>query len=83
VAERSEAGWGIDQRVADHLEDALEIPIDLIVPKAQDPETLTDKNIVALRVTSCMRVKIMLTAVNLDDEAMLDTNEIDDEILAR
>jgi hypothetical protein len=49
VAERSEAGWGIAQRVVDCHQDTL--PIEFIVPETQDPEPLADEVIVALRIT--------------------------------
>ena len=51
VAERSEAGWGITQRVVDCHQDTLEIPIEFIVPETQDPEPLAGEVIVALRIT--------------------------------
>ncbi len=83
MAERSEAGWGIAQRVIDQSQHALEIPIDFIVPETQYPEALADKMFVALRVAPRMRIEIMLTAVDLDDEALLETDEIDDIVIAR
>jgi len=51
VAERSEAGWGITQRVVDCPQGALEIPIELIVPEAQYSEPLAGEVTVALRIT--------------------------------
>jgi hypothetical protein len=82
VAERSEAGWGIVKRVIDQRQHTLEISINFVVPKAQNPEALTDKMIVAFRVSAGMCIEVVLAAVNLDDDAVLKTYEIDDEIVA-
>jgi hypothetical protein len=51
VAERSEAGWGITQRVVDCHQDAFEIPIEFIVPEAQDPEPVAGEVMVTLCIT--------------------------------
>src|SRR5713226_13791 len=83
VAERSEAGWGSPQRVIDERQHALQIPIDLVVPETQYPEALVAKILVALRVAPRMHIKIMLTSVDLGDEALLETDEIDDIAVAR
>jgi hypothetical protein len=66
VAERSEAGWGIVQRVVDHRQHALQIAVNLIVPESQHPEASVGEVIVALRIAPGMRIKVMLTAIELD-----------------
>src|SRR5260370_8265971 len=83
VAERSEAGWGVAQRFVDQRQHALHIPIDLIVPETQYREPFAGKVIVALRIAPGMRIEIMLTAIDLDHEAMLETDEIYDIAVAR
>jgi hypothetical protein len=83
VAERSEAGWGIAQRLVDHDQNALQVPINFVVPEAQSPEPLVGKVTIALRVAPGVRVEAMLTAVDLDDETLLETDEIDDMTCAR
>jgi hypothetical protein len=66
VAERSEAGWGLAQRVADKRQHALQIAVNLIVPESEHPEASLGKVIFALRITPSMRIKVMLTAIELD-----------------
>lgn len=78
MAERSEAGWGSPQEAIDQRQHAVQIPINLIVPEAQHPEALACKVIVTSRIVSSMRSEVVLTAVNFDDEAVLETNEIYD-----
>jgi hypothetical protein len=78
VAERSEAGWGIAQRLIDQRKHTLQIPVDFIIPETQHPEALARKMAVALGVAPGMHIEVMLTAVDLDDEAMLEANEIED-----
>lgn len=38
---------------------------------------------IALGITACMRIEVMLTAIDLDDKAMLEADEVDDEVVAR
>ena len=38
---------------------------------------------IALRVAPCVGIEVMLTAIDLDDETLLDTNKIDDMARAR
>jgi hypothetical protein len=74
---------GVAQRVFDQREYTLQIVIDVVVPKAQYSEPLIGKIIVALHVTACMHIKIMLTTINLDDDAPPEADEIDNIALAR
>ncbi len=83
MAERSEAGWGTPERVVDQRQHAFQIPIDLVIPETQYPEALVDKILVALRVAPRMHIEIMLTAIDLHDEALLETDEVDDIAVAR
>jgi len=71
------------QRLVDEGQHTFQIAIDLIVPETQYPEALADKMIVALRVTSGMSIEVMLTAINLNDKAVLETDEIYDIVIAR
>jgi hypothetical protein len=77
VAERSEAGWGIVQRLVDQGENALHIPVNVIVPKSQYSETLAAQIVVARCVALSMCVEVMLASVYFDNEAMLQTDKID------
>jgi hypothetical protein len=83
VAERSEAGWGIAQRLVDHDQNALQVSINFVVPEAQSPEPLAGKVPIALRVAPRMGIEVMLTAVNLDNQTLLETDKIDDVASAR
>src|SRR5712692_3312211 len=81
--EPGEAGWGSPQRVIDERQHALQIPIDLVVPETQYPEALVAKILIALRVAPRMHIEIMLTAIDLYDETLLETDEVDDIAVAR
>jgi hypothetical protein len=83
VAERSEAGWGGAQCIIDQGQNTLQIPVNVVVPETQYPEPLIRKIAIAFRVAAGMCVEVMLTAVDLDDEALLETDEIDDIAGAR
>ena len=83
MAERSEAGWGVAQRIVDHRQHALQIPIDFIVPETQYREAPAGEVMVALHIAPCMRIEIMLTAIDLNHEAVFETDEIYDMAVAR
>src|ERR1043166_4636418 len=76
-------GGGTPQRVVDQRQHALQIAIDLVIPETQYPEALVAKILVALRVAPRMHIEIMLTAIDLYDETLLETDEIDDMAVAR
>ena len=83
AAERSEAGWGLAQRLVDYRKNPLEIVINIVVPKPQHSETFYGEALIALCVTLGVSIEIMLSAVDLDDETMFQTHEVHDEIIAR
>jgi hypothetical protein len=74
---------GVMQRLVDKGQHAFQIAIDFIVPETQYPEAFGHKMVVALRVTSGMGIEVMLAAIDLDDKALLETDEIDDIVIAR
>src|SRR5262249_24846095 len=76
-------GWGHSQRIIDYRQHSLEIPIDIVVPEAQHRKPKPGEVMIAFHIALCMRVKIVLTAVDLDDEKMFEADEVDDEILKR
>jgi|SRR5215212_12052508 len=55
----------------DERQHAFQIAIDFIVPETQSAKTFAGKMIVRLRVAPGMRIEIMLTAIDLDNEAVL------------
>ena len=83
MGERSEAGWGVAQRIVDHRQHALQISIDFIVPETQYREASAGEVIVAFRIAPRMRSEIMLTAIDLNHEAVFETDEIYDMAVAR
>jgi hypothetical protein len=66
------------QRLVDEGQHAFQIAINFIVPETQYAEALADKMVVALRVTSGMAIQVMLAAIDLDDKALLETDEVYD-----
>jgi hypothetical protein len=83
VAVRRTAGWGLAQCLVDYGQHAVEIPIDLIVPESKDSESLRCEMLIAFCVAARMCIEIVLSAIDLDDEAMLEAHKIDDEIVTR
>src|SRR5690242_9905970 len=68
-------GEGCVQSRADHLENAARVFKNVIVPKAQDSESQAPE----IRIASPVGVALgVLTAIRLDDQALLDTSEVDD-----
>ena len=60
----------------DNREHALKIAVDIGVPEPQHFVTVAFKTLIADSIAPRMLIEIMLTAVNLDDEAMSETYEI-------
>jgi hypothetical protein len=83
VAERSEAGWGITQRVVDQRQDAFHVPIHFVVPETQHSEAVGGKLTVTSGIAPSMGIVIVLTAINFDDETVPETDEIHDMASAR
>jgi hypothetical protein len=83
VAVRRTAGWGVVQRVIDQCQYTFEVFIDIVVPKAQDLESLLGEMIVTFCVTPRMRIDVMLTAIDFDDEPMFEADKIDDKTVTR
>ena len=71
------------QRLVDEGQHAFQIAVDFIVPETQYAEALADKMVVALRVTSGMAIEVMLAAIDLDDKALVETDEIYDIVSTR
>ena len=68
MASLCEAGWGKTQRLVGKRHHAFQIAIDFIVPEAQYSETFERQATVRLRIAPDMRIEIVLTAIDLDDE---------------
>jgi hypothetical protein len=65
---------GGTQRLVDKRQHALQIAIDFIVPEAQYPETFARQATVTLRIAPDMRIEIVLTAIDLDDAPVSETD---------
>ena len=74
---------GGTQRLVDKRQHALQIAIDFIVPEAQYSETFARQATVTLRIAPDMRIEIVLTAIDLDDEPVSETDEVYDRAIAR
>jgi hypothetical protein len=61
----------------------VKIVVDLVIPKSQHSETAAFKTIVAHPIASRVVIEIMLTAINLNDEAMSHAHEVDNRAAAR
>jgi hypothetical protein len=83
VAERSEAGWGLSQRVVDQRQDPFQIPIHFVVPETQHSEPAAGKMTVTKGIAPSMSIEIVLSTIDFDDETVLQTDEIHDMTLAR
>ena len=67
----------------DNGENAFKIAVDIVVPEPQHLEPVAFKTLIAHSIAARVLIEIVLTAVNLDDEAMSHTNEIDDQPATR
>jgi hypothetical protein len=78
VGTRSVPGWGLKPRqfIANGLQYAHEVSIDLIIPKSKHNKPLANKVPVALTIFLGMDVQIMLAAINFDNQPMPQTREI-------
>lgn len=65
--ERSGGGASLKLAV-DGFQHALEILIDLVVPKSQDLKTFGRKTAISQPVAREMKILIMLSTIKLDDE---------------
>jgi len=61
----------------------LQVSIDVAVPHADHPKALTYKVAVPLYIASGMGIEIMLSAINFDNETVLEADEIYHMIIER
>ena len=69
VGEADRVGEASSKFAIDGFQDAVEISINVAVPEAEHFESLIHEVFVPLSVTSRMCVEIMLTAVDLNNQA--------------
>jgi hypothetical protein len=65
------------------IEDTFEILIDLVVPNANDSETVSLQFRIARLVSDRLACPRVLTAIELDDHSWVIAGEIDNEFLDR
>jgi hypothetical protein len=73
----------LNERGLNRLQHAGEILIDIAIPKTKDAKIPAREIGIACRIAPVMFVVIVLTAIDLDDKAMPETNEIDNEVMPR
>jgi hypothetical protein len=59
----------------DGLENAPQIAIDIAVPKTKSLESLSFEMLVTFAIIQCMIVSVVLSAINLNDEALSKTDK--------
>ena len=75
-------GW-LAQSEIDRFQHSCEIAIDVAIPESKNAKAGVGQCAVAIIVARLMVVEIVLAAVDLDNEAMRETDKIHDEPLAR
>jgi len=73
---------GAAQSVIYDNKNTLQVAIDVIIPEPQHPEAFTGKVTIARSIAPGMHVEIMLTAVDLDQDPVLETDKIYDVAVA-
>ncbi len=71
------------QRRLDDFENTIQVAVDFVIPKTKHPKAL----IIQLRITQpvlcLMRIEIVLTTIEFNNQFLPKTNEIDDEVVSR
>jgi hypothetical protein len=79
VSGRRPDGWGrLPQCSIDDFKNAIEIFIDVAVPKTQHAKPCIVQAAITITVALDMILHIVLTAIDFDNETMLQTREVDD-----
>jgi hypothetical protein len=81
AAEGGRVGW-LAQGAVDGLQYAREISIHVAIPETENTKAGPFERAVAISVARLMFVEIVLAPINFYDEAMLETDKVDDEALA-
>ena len=66
------------QSIENCLDDAVDIGIDIGIPKPDDPKSQTHQRGITQGILRCVSGKTVLAAVDLDNQSMLEAQEIDD-----
>jgi len=73
----------LDKLAIDPLQHALEISINIVVPKTQDSEAVTLKVLIPAAVLRGMFVETMLPAINFDNQTVPEAHKINNISVAR
>jgi hypothetical protein len=76
-------GWGFPKCSKNGVKDAIEIPVDFGIPEAEDAKSHFAKARIARCIVGGVAVKPVLPAIDLDDEAMFEAREVDNERMQR
>jgi hypothetical protein len=82
AAEGGRVGCTLAECGVDGLENAGQVAIHIAVPKSQNAKTGPAQRVVAIPIACLVRVEIVLTAVDLNGEAMPKANEVHDVSLS-
>jgi hypothetical protein len=82
AAEGDRVGCALPQSCVNCFQDTSEVAIHVVIPKSQDTKAGLRKSSVADFVACRVRIEIVLTAIDLHNEAMLQADKIHDEIIA-
>jgi hypothetical protein len=83
AAEGGRVGRVSGQGSVNCLQHTVQILIDIVIPKSKHTKTRTHQFLIALAVVFRVTIEVVLTAVNLDDNVMLQAHEVDDIAFAR
>jgi len=83
VAEGDRVGVLRLQRFVDRFEYAGQILVHVGIPEPQHTKSAAHEMPVAAAISRSVVVEIVLPAVDLDNQSLFQTNEIDDEAIAR
>jgi hypothetical protein len=83
AAEGGRVGVACHQRSVNRLQDAIQILINVIIPKAKDAKAGARKFAVAFRVLARVNLKIMLTTIDLNNKPVFQTNEVNNVAFTR
>jgi hypothetical protein len=75
-------GLSLNQHGANTFQHTRQVLINIAVPKSEHFEIPASKILVSCLVFRAMRIIIVLAAIDLDNQVMLKTDEIDDEVMA-
>ena len=71
------------QRPVDPSEHARKIPINLVAPESQHPKSFLLEVMVTRAISQRVLIEIVLAAIDFNNQMMLKTDKVHDEVIAR